>query len=356
MTTKSKPQRASKDAPSNSWSRLTSRDLTGFDQRAKELILNAMELGCTGKISSRHHAILRNAAGGTTSVPRNLTSQNRTSKNCEAGVRRLLEQHTAATPATEAAAGDNHAQGPSTITVKEAFLEHGAAFSSWLDTLGHSLPADALIEVRTSARGAAFDIADQPTPGTGTTLQAAEFHRDICDDTFEAARALGNHRRTHGTRAVTLAAIATANNVAPKTVRNRLQRIGAVLENGDLDITPENLQKAGLVMPPTNTASPASTAAAQDGPPVDNPGTDLADEPPEPTEPVPTPRQPEDAALVLERIRHALGEDPRIAVLTARVHELEQLTDQLRNDLAREKTRADEAVARTEIIRDALDL
>lgn len=43
-------------------------------------------------------------------------------------------------------------------------------------------------------------------------------------------------------------------------------------------------------------------------------------------------------------------------MLTARVHELEQLTDQLRNDLAREKTRADEAVARTEIIRDALDL
>lgn len=315
MAKTSKPPQARSGRSSGGWTRLTSRDLTAFDQRAKELILNAMELGCTGKISSRHHAILRNAAGGTTSVPRNLTSQNRTSQNCEAGVRRLLEEHRQATPAIEAAEDVGRTLRPSTITVKEAFLQHGAAFSSWLDKLGHGLPADACIEVRESADGAEFKVADA------------------------AARHSGSNQADQADQA-TRAATAQDSIVAP---------------------APWPVDKP--------QAMPESEAAvqtrAQAGPPVDIPGVGIAAEPTEaneptgptgPGEPRPAPSQTEDAASVLVRIRHVLGEDPRIAVLAARVDELEQLNGQLRSDLAAEKARADEAVARNQIIRDALDL
>lgn len=318
MAKKNKPQQTGTGTSANGWTRLTSRDLTAFDKRAKELILNAMEQGCTGKISSRHHAILRNAAGGTTSVPRNLTSQNRTSQNCEAGVRRLLEEHAEAMPDTEAPAGGGHAQEPSTITVKEAFLRHGAAFSSWIDTLSHSLPANARIEVRDAAHGEEFKVAYTEARHSEAS-EANQAIRPIHADAAQSSNVEPEPRQADGSQP-----------------------------------TPE-----------VETTSHASQAAARAVLSVGISGADTATGPTEPTEPtepgesgepVSAPHQPEDAALVLERIRHALGEDPRIAVLAARVHELEQLNDQLRSDLAAETVRADEAVARNQIIRDALDL
>lgn len=73
--------------------RLTNRDLTTFAQIAKELILEAIAKGCTGRISTKGHCILHNNTGGTASVPRNMTSPNRASQNSRAQIRKLLATH-----------------------------------------------------------------------------------------------------------------------------------------------------------------------------------------------------------------------------------------------------------------------
>jgi len=68
-------------------------DLLGFDQEAKDLILEAMEIGCLGRVSTKGHCILRNNVGGTASIPRNMTAPNRTAQNARADIRRLMSAH-----------------------------------------------------------------------------------------------------------------------------------------------------------------------------------------------------------------------------------------------------------------------
>ena len=72
---------------------LARSDLTTFDKEAKALILAAIEAGCIGRVSNRGHCILRNDAGQTTAVPRNMTTPNRSAQNAKAQVRRLLTDH-----------------------------------------------------------------------------------------------------------------------------------------------------------------------------------------------------------------------------------------------------------------------
>lgn len=75
---------------------LAREDLTAFDREAKDLTLAAMIVGCVGRISAKGHAILRNDAGGTASIPRNMTTPNRSAQNVRADIKRLLREHEAA--------------------------------------------------------------------------------------------------------------------------------------------------------------------------------------------------------------------------------------------------------------------
>jgi hypothetical protein len=131
---------------------LTRADLGTFDREATELVLEAMRAGCVGRVSSRGHAILRNNAGGSVSVPRNMTSPNRTAQNARAEMKRLLGGHRADHAVS---AADRRPRGKLQMTVAVAFVEHPAAFSRWFDAQAGGLPADQLIEV-------AFDGAGEP--------------------------------------------------------------------------------------------------------------------------------------------------------------------------------------------------
>lgn len=82
----------------NPYRYLTNQDLSGFDERARELILRAINAGCTGKVSRKGHVILRNDSGQTTAVPRNLTSPNRTAQNSAAQLERILRTHRGTSP------------------------------------------------------------------------------------------------------------------------------------------------------------------------------------------------------------------------------------------------------------------
>ncbi len=74
----------------NSFHKLESSELRGFDRDARELILAAMAAGGVGRISSKGHAILRAPSGATMSVSRNQKSHNRASQNTTAQYRRLF--------------------------------------------------------------------------------------------------------------------------------------------------------------------------------------------------------------------------------------------------------------------------
>lgn len=55
------------------WTRLTRRDLAGFDDDAVKAIQYATERGALGKISNRGHVMLRNRDGQIMAVTRNST-------------------------------------------------------------------------------------------------------------------------------------------------------------------------------------------------------------------------------------------------------------------------------------------
>jgi hypothetical protein len=132
--------------------RLTRADLITFDPEAKDLILEAMDVGCLGRISSKGHCILRNNAGGSTSIPRNMSSPNRTAQNARADMKRLFAAHQ---PNAEPPVSDLTSRRTQLITVAQAFVAHGNTFSRWFDDLPGGLPADQLLEI-------SFNETDEP--------------------------------------------------------------------------------------------------------------------------------------------------------------------------------------------------
>lgn len=127
-------------------------DLVTFDREAKDMILGAIAAGCLGRISAKGHCILRNSAGGTASVPRNMTSPNRSAQNARADIKRLMREHAEASgPRPEDQ--DRPIAPPRSVSVTRAFVEHGAAFSRWFDAQPSGLPADAIVQVRFDAAG-----------------------------------------------------------------------------------------------------------------------------------------------------------------------------------------------------------
>ena len=69
---------------------LERKDLRSFDAEATKMILDAIAAGCTGRVSSKGHAILRNPAGSTVSISRDLRTPNRSAQNTRADYRRFM--------------------------------------------------------------------------------------------------------------------------------------------------------------------------------------------------------------------------------------------------------------------------
>lgn len=132
--------------------RLTRKELAGFNDHTKELILEAMKMGCVGHISARGNCILRNNAGGSVSVSRNKTSTERMRHNVRADIRRLITQHHCT---DYSVVGQRTTRDRQKIAVGRAFIEHGAAFARWLDQLPEGLPAEQLLQIE-------FDDTGEP--------------------------------------------------------------------------------------------------------------------------------------------------------------------------------------------------
>jgi hypothetical protein len=255
---------------------LTRADLGTFDREATELVLEAMRAGCVGRVSSRGHAILRNNAGGSVSVPRNMTSPNRTAQNARADMKRLLGGHRADHAVS---AADRRPRGKRQMTVAVAFVEHPAAFSRWFDAQPEGLPADQLIEV-------SFDGAGEPA------FQAVPVDAPAQPDAPEQ------------------------DQPEPATARPTRRR-------GHLMLAPE----------PGQEAEDDMTAEAKEDLPFATPIPDAA-------------VGDASAEAVLERVRTALGEDPRVTALQRRIVGLEA-------ELAAQTRRADDAEVRLGLIREA---
>lgn len=74
----------------NGFKKLRRTDLRTFDTRSQTIILEAMERGGQGRISTKGHAILRSPNGMTMSVSRNTAAGNRSFQNMEADFRRCF--------------------------------------------------------------------------------------------------------------------------------------------------------------------------------------------------------------------------------------------------------------------------
>lgn len=107
---------------------LTAKELSGFDLDARELILTAIDAGCTGRVSRKGHAILRNNTGVTSSVSRHLTTQNRTAQNARAQIKRLIDSHRSENAPLQGPATTSE----TTVSVNQALTDYAMEFSNWL--------------------------------------------------------------------------------------------------------------------------------------------------------------------------------------------------------------------------------
>jgi hypothetical protein len=283
-----------------SFGQLTHRDLKAFDQRAARLVLDAIDAGCTGRVSSKGHAILRNNAGQTASVPPTSTSPNRSTQNAEADIKRLLEGHAARSEPSSLPVTFT-----SPITVVEAFAAHGMAFSNWMDAQDGLGPHDK-IEVSPGPDGSPLFArlpASGPTPVEAPTADLDQPERPNVLGSPNKADA--SAPETPGTEEAvfSVAEVAKANEVCGRTVRNRLRAVGGRGEDGRYRATPTKLRRAGLDVPSDGRERPV----AQPVNPQGEAAFGLDDQS----------ALPADAAEVLGRIRSLLGEDPRIQVLKA---------------------------------------
>lgn len=185
--------------------RLARSDLTNFDQQATELILGAIEIGCRGRISSKGHCILHNNTGGTTSVPRNMTSPNRSAQNARSDVKKLMSEHRRHEEPDQRKSRPTHHH----TTVAQAFVDYGSTFSTWFDAHPNGLPADAALDVRVDPDGTCHfscDQADQQAeaPASQGSQSAESVPTEstslICEHCGQSCRtpaALGSHKRIH---------------------------------------------------------------------------------------------------------------------------------------------------------------
>lgn len=174
----------------NDFRTLTAADLTGMGKDERGLVLEAMEAGCVGRFNASGGVIIRNSANDTATVYGRSRPGNRAWQNAVAVVRRLVEaerSHRATTgPAPEPA------RLSGTTTVSAAMVRHGAAFTSWMDSLGHGLPADAEVAVSGTEAEPVFRLVETPAAQDATSAapadpgQADEQADGLPDGTIEA--------------------------------------------------------------------------------------------------------------------------------------------------------------------------
>lgn len=183
----------------NDFRTMTAADLTGMGKDERGLVLEAMEAGCTGRFNASGGVIIRNSANDTATVYGRSRPGNRAWQNSVSSVRRLVEAEKSHRAATEEAPEPTRLSG--TTTVASAMVQHGAVFTSWMDSLGHGLPADAKVAVSGTEAEPVFSLVDAPAPqgtapaapaGPGqdrTDEQAGELAGEQADGTAEAAEA-----------------------------------------------------------------------------------------------------------------------------------------------------------------------
>lgn len=71
-------------APTNGYVRLTRADLRNFDDRSKDLIIRAMEMGAVARITNKGHCIIKAPNGALVTVSGGLSKPNRSRNNTEA--------------------------------------------------------------------------------------------------------------------------------------------------------------------------------------------------------------------------------------------------------------------------------
>ncbi|MFI9629250.1 C2H2-type zinc finger protein [Streptomyces sp. NPDC052042] len=306
--------------------RLTRSDLAAFDQEARDLILESMAIGYLGRVSSKGHCILRNNTGGSAAVPRSMTSSNRSAQNTRADVRRLMAEHRRTGQPEASSRAPRVPHSPRRITVAQAFVEYGAAFSRWFDELASGLSADQLLD-------AVIGPDDQPT-------------FDIVETETETGTGTGTKSESE-----VEAETKSATAVAAVTVSIPAQAPAGATP-GPAEAVPDPAEHVCPVCGRT-CRSPAALGSHlrvhRTNRPTTRPGPGQKAEPdvPAATQPTKTPvvDSPEE---VLRRIRAALGEDPQITLLQGRVAELEA-------QLAKESRRADEAQARLALVQEAMN-
>lgn len=376
-------------AACNDYHRLTRSDLRSFDPDSTKLILKAMDAGATGRVSARGHAILRGADGATAAVARNLTKRSRGARNARADVDRLIAGIRKSTPPRKNMVFPIEQR---VITVSEGF-EKWLGFSTWYDHLEGDVPNDARVRVT---------WGDGHEPVFVLLNEVPQHVCQSCNKSFRTEAALHGHAQTHATRVMvcdglTIRAVMRANNMSDNGVRNRLRKRGLHAEDGAIILSCDSLRKAGLKVPGVNEMDAFSqsgmesesadrpgetrdgqsgndSASVDVGESVDvsagshvagvgsgGAGTEAAGEGYAPagvegaavnaTQSPPAPVVPEvggeDAQAILQRVRDALGADPRIT-------QLEQEVKELRAELAAEHAECEELKARLQLVHDAL--
>lgn len=395
------------------FTQLSGKQLRGFDPQIRELALRAIRAGCTARITSNRHLLLINDARLTMSLQNKDEPYNRGTKNAQAAMKRFLQQHRAARKRILAKQGVTEAEEEPAdqtvqMTVKDGFLEGGQDFMRYFDSLPRPLPPDAVLEASGKPGQRTFTMIDDKsvpekeetaeeeetavvaeTPGASEASDVPEVEQivtpdndaaepepadddenadepveqadgsfvcPICQRVYRQQVSLTMHQRIHRrlrTNAYSVANIARFNETSTARLLQTLIQVGVHTDGSFPDITPEDLEAAGLKAPPVpkrfSTRPPMEPALtgphdhSTDSPKEADPVAADDDDQSVPANanlplqlPTPTPlttaaahsgsvapddRDPE---KVLLAVRAALGPDPRIRQLEAEIGELKK--------------------------------
>lgn len=152
--------------PSNTYSKLTAKELAGVDKEIRPLILEAMDLGCVGRFSNNGHFLIRNSLNQSAATSPLPPTKNRSHKNSITAIRRVIQAQRKYLENQEKAPAVPPVELTKITTVAHALIEYGPAFSSWLDTLDGA-GAEEVIRVTGTEDDPVFELLrSKPTDDT----------------------------------------------------------------------------------------------------------------------------------------------------------------------------------------------
>lgn len=424
--------------PPKGYSQLTRRELRGFDRGIAQLAQEAIDAGCTGRITRNMHLVLFSDAGQTMTLPSKAEFRNRSGQNTRAELRRFLRQHQSVRQQMlrEHRGAPGHHPGQDSIddctpmSVKQAFLEGRQDFMRFFDGLEEPLSPDAVVEAtgtpgqrcfRIIDRGGALETgdqdapADEPTAETSETSETGQDHErpellnpaeddslnqeqiealdddellhecPTCHRIYRLAMSLATHQRIHRrlrTNVYSMSNVARFNEIPKEQLVRRLIEASVHEEGQFVDITPEDLEAAGLKVPPMpkrfSTVEPVEQTAAHIIAPPERESEAACDPDDHEKEAAPmaatddntaagpTPltaaaqhaaaHQPaqSDPEQILQAVRAALGPDPRIAQLEGQVAGLTRQLEEKSMQLNAKSAQLEVKSARLDRIQKAL--